>query len=103
MPYRKERKISEYHTRRPPKCKYCHDPVKQNIINGRNKGYCKTCGKEECITASFRDPEVSRKVVDHDHKTGRVRGVICNGCNMALHLVENEERLQRALDYLKNI
>lgn len=42
------------------------------------------------------------KVVDHDHKNGRVRGIICGYCNTALHLVEHPEELQRAQDYLKN-
>ena len=40
-------------------------------------------------------------VIDHCHKTGKVRGFICQGCNTQIHLVENPESLQRALIYLK--
>lgn len=40
-------------------------------------------------------------VVDHDHETGEVRGVICNRCNLSLSLIEDKESLERALKYLK--
>lgn len=39
--------------------------------------------------------------IDHDHATGRVRGVICNGCNFALsRLDEDREWTARALRYI---
>jgi hypothetical protein len=43
-----------------------------------------------------------RLAVDHDHETGRVRGLLCTRCNAALgSLGDSEASLQRALDYLK--
>lgn len=40
--------------------------------------------------------------VDPDHETGRVRGLLCNGCNAALgNLGDTPEGLQGALDYLR--
>lgn len=40
--------------------------------------------------------------VDRCHATGRIRGVLCAGCNTALgKLGDNAEGLQRALDYVK--
>lgn len=40
--------------------------------------------------------------VDHDHKTGRIRGLICASCNKGLgHFRDNVEFMQRAIDYVK--
>ena len=38
--------------------------------------------------------------VDHDHKTGRSRGILCPKCNSHLGFVENSEVLAKALAYL---
>ena len=39
--------------------------------------------------------------VDHCHKTGAVRGVLCFNCNAALgHVNDSQERLQKLKDYL---
>lgn len=41
-------------------------------------------------------------VIDHDHETGVVRGLICRTCNTGIgHLMDNPELLLRALDYLR--
>lgn len=41
--------------------------------------------------------------VDHDHKTGIVRGVLCSSCNTAIgRLGDNAEGIKRALYYLEN-
>ncbi|MFY9739161.1 MAG: endonuclease VII domain-containing protein [Candidatus Cybelea sp.] len=39
--------------------------------------------------------------VDHAHKTGKVRGLLCNACNTAIGLFEEDRaRLLSALSYL---
>lgn len=54
-------------------------------------GGCAICGKKQ--TRAFD--------VDHCHKTGRVRGLLCTSCNRMIgHAGDNPESLRRAADYL---
>lgn len=40
--------------------------------------------------------------VDHDHKTGFIRGLLCNRCNSTLgYMDEDPGRLRRAAEYLE--
>lgn len=42
-------------------------------------------------------------VIDHDHKTDAVRGLLCKPCNTALWTFQDHPiLLQRAIDYLRN-
>ena len=45
--------------------------------------------------------KLARLVVDHDHRTKRVRGALCNGCNIRLGMVEDEQLLKAARRYLR--
>ena len=39
--------------------------------------------------------------VDHDHKTGQVRGLLCKGCNVALgETKDNVETLKGLIEYV---
>lgn len=41
--------------------------------------------------------------VDHDHKTGRVRRLLCSGCNRAIGLIDDDVlRLRGLIDYLSS-
>lgn len=58
-----------------------------NDANGKC-GICRQMSEKLCI--------------DHDHSTGKVRGMICNKCNLGLgHFNDNEKLLQYAIYYLK--
>lgn len=58
-------------------------------------GRCAICGAEA-------DPYGRSKFsVDHDHKTGEVRGLLCTHCNRAIGMfADSAELLVRAADYL---
>lgn len=43
-------------------------------------------------------------IIDHNHKTGKVRGILCQPCNTAIGLLkEKEGSLHNALIYLKEV
>lgn len=51
-----------------------------------------------------RRPASKRLAVDHDHKTGFVRGLLCKACNRDVlgHLADSTDALFRAVDYLND-
>lgn len=52
---------------------------------------------KECVICGDTGP----LVVDHDHKTGQIRGLLCNHCNRGLgHFRDNPELLEFARMYL---
>lgn len=59
------------------------------------------CGNTQCGTKL--DLNSSTTHVDHDHKTGKVRSLLCNNCNCALGMInDNQNKLLGLIDYLKN-
>jgi len=45
---------------------------------------------------------IGKICLDHDHKTGKFRGWICQRCNFVLgHVKDNTETLMAIIDYLK--
>lgn len=67
---------------------------KQNFV-------CAICGKENF---AMRNTHSGGLLVDHDHNTGEVRGLLCHNCNRALGLLkDNPEYLRKAINYLESV
>lgn len=61
----------------------------------RQNGLCAICGKPELTRGR------SNLSVDHNHKTKKVRELLCQKCNHAIGLLgEDKALLQKAIDYL---
>ena len=57
----------------------------------------------KCAVCLLEVPPTEWKV-DHCHTTGKVRGLLCNHCNLMLgHSRDNTDTLRRAIDYLKAV
>lgn len=65
-----------------------------NTLIKEQRGGCAICGKA-------KESDGRKLSIDHDHKTGMVRGVLCYSCNKGLGLFyDNEQLLLNAQAYL---
>lgn len=71
----------------------------QLMLENQNN-LCAICGRPE-RTVDHRTKKVRSLAVDHNHNTGKVRGLLCTDCNRALGLLQDsKDVLQNALAYL---
>jgi hypothetical protein len=95
------------------KLKYCSDDckrrrstyasrLKQYGISGdehkrmikRANGSCEICALKPSNPLTLH--------IDHDHRTGKVRGVLCGRCNTGIgQFLDSEDRLMNAIRYLQ--
>lgn len=98
--YYKE-KAKEWRRKHPEYAKYL-DKLKQLRIYGltpesfaalldSQQGRCKLC-------SNTQGAKNKRLAVDHDHVTGKVRGLLCNACNTMLGMVEKYFSNREAVD-----
>lgn len=66
----------------------------ENLFEEQN-GVCKICGKTSKENGK-------RLCVDHCHITSKIRGLLCDACNVGLgRFNDNLELLEKAVEYLK--
>ncbi len=64
--------------------------------------FMRQVGKCAICSVSFGDERSIRPHVDHDHSTGAVRGLLCDGCNKGIGaLRDNPRALRKAADYVE--
>jgi len=67
----------------------------------KQKGKCALCDKPEKIVQYGKRRSLG---VDHNHKTGIVRGLLCRSCNSALGVLGDDVAgLRKALRYVKGV
>lgn len=68
--------------------------IKYNEMLSSQGGVCRICKKTP-------QENVRRLCVDHCHKTSKVRGLLCNSCNITIGKMNDDVKLlQSAIDYL---
>ena len=111
---RTEKPVEEYYIRkeggknRPrTECKECIRELARYRVHGvcstkydemmvKQKGCCAVC------SSKIGSSRYTRLAVDHCHKTGKVRGLLCSNCNTAIGLMKDSPvRMQKAIQYLE--
>jgi len=80
---------------------YGIDEEEYDKMFDRQNGVCAICGKPESRLHS--SGKVTKLCVDHDHDTGRVRGLLCHRCNTVIGMLNSVELLDKAKSYIKEI
>lgn len=81
--------------------KHCYNMTLEqyNKMFEAQKGLCAICQKQE--TTLGPSGKIKSLVVDHDHKTGKTRELLCTSCNKGLGMFnDNKDMLELALRYI---
>jgi len=66
------------------------------LMEASQGGVCKICGRPP-------SGKQKRLQIDHDHSTGKIRGLLCSNCNTALGLFkDNPHAIDAAAQYLRD-
>jgi peptide subunit release factor 1 (eRF1) len=95
-------KIKDKYSYKRKECKKCRS------IKGAARRYKLTFEEVKKLKSSSNceicniDLSWSDRYIDHNHKTGAVRGILCPRCNSVLELFEQSDHLiEHILEYLK--
>jgi hypothetical protein len=65
-----------------------------NELFESQNGCCAICGRHQSI-------QKKALAVDHDHQTGKIRGLLCSACNTGIgNMHDDEQTLLNAIKYL---
>ena len=92
--YRKECKECIIERQRYRKLGVCNAKYDEMLV--AQKGMCAICN------STLNSTRFTKMAVDHNHRTGEVRALLCNNCNTALGLMKDSPlRLRSAAQYLE--
>ena len=67
----------------------------------KQKSMCKICGKTVHKAPENSKDKQNQAVIDHDHKTGKLRGLLCHQCNVGIgNFKDSIDRMINAILYL---
>lgn len=64
-------------------------------------GVCAICHQPPTRDVSPMGDKRAKLVVDHNHETGKVRGLLCFDCNVRLSAIEDEQFMLLGRAYLR--
>lgn len=90
---------------RPDRLKRLYGITYTDVVRTLDKqhGLCanRACGRE--ISLEVKGTRPNRAVIDHNHKTGKFRALLCTSCNTALGILETKKNIAIGLvEYLSN-
>ena len=118
-PEKRKKRASEWHENNKSEVSKRHKidyQTKKNKDSYRNKKYLRLynitiddyndmfiCQAGKCAICGVHQSDLKRRLfIDHCHKTGVVRGLLCHRCNSALGLfLDNPKTVSNALKYLE--
>jgi hypothetical protein len=87
--------MRKHHLRRT----YGITPEKYARLLKKQKDFCAICLRPETLTRYGKPQSLS---VDHNHKTGNVRALLCSKCNLTVGYVQEDiERMKRVIQYIE--
>jgi len=94
---RAEQRSPEKNFKANLKAQYGMTVEEYDSLDAAQGGMCAICGRKDSGRAG-----TSRLSVDHDHKSGQVRGLLCHYCNTAIGAFQDSpELLASAILYLE--
>lgn len=65
-------------------------------------GSCAICQTKSPIGRRYKNGRIEKFSIDHCHRTGRIRGLLCMKCNMSIGQFDDSlPLLQKAMEYLR--
>lgn len=73
------------------------------VLYNSQQGRCKICDIFLELPGNTKEKRHLAGVVDHNHETGKVRGILCLNCNTGIgHLQDDMDVVEKAYKYLKD-